>query len=1375
MRYTLALLGVIVSVCVAAPVAAQDEAPSYDDLYRAFAAPDHARWGEVPLWWWEGERMTKERVTAELETLAAEGVKAVCPIQRSPGRCDPQSFSPEWWELFAYTNAECKRLGMTLWAYDQVGYGHYGWLEKAAAQVNDPRTNRVLVATADGTSDAPIRVDLPEGKFLSARAYPILDGVLNDAESVDVSGSVSGKALEWTTSGGAWRVVAQVAEPFQTFYLSDTSGDAFIDMFYGELERTLGAESMGTSFVGIFQDEHPPTPRDIYTDELVQAFRERCGYDITRAIPALHFDVGPLTPKYRTDYLDVYLEIVEQDYWKRVYDWTWERGLLTSHDNWGRNNINRQSEGYIDYFRTQRWFSAPGYDDSGQHPLTERNYYDTKIASSIARLYARPRVWNEAFHSSGWGRTTDQTLTWLSAGMAFGANLYDEHGLYYATRASTWEHAAPDPHWRQPYWCYYDVLSDFVARSSYLMSQGQHVVDVGVHYPVASLLAGEPPNTESPDYNRYMALSRMIFYAGIDNDIVDDDSILASEVRDGAIHMGGNAYRALVFGPETTVRRGVLEKALELVESGGVVLFAERAPSASTEAGRDDPELAVLIRQLLGVDSAPAELVEKSFDSGGFCAFVPTNSDAVPSLITEHIDRDFIATGGNVFETHRQVGDVHVYLVQSVEPEPFTLEARCRVDGVPELWDPFTGEISPVQAFDRKDGFTTIRHSLEGNTATFFVMRPGDAQSSRGNEDGTSTTERVLPEIWEFSVIPTRDNRWGEFRWPPSNEVIGPEVRSFRYREEVGVDGVEAGWHTKDFDDADWQTTLYSTGPYWLLHACEAGDETIIQRVLESESDVAAGSGWQEVNYSKTIGLAKAAPWGGHSGYPDGHIDKNFIDLPEGRKLLFTRIHAPKAQRCGLRVELSNSTPRLWVNGEEQPFEEAVGNLPLREGENTVLLDLPDGGHGQLFVQSAPPTAASMAEAAQGGATPDIETASWVWAGHSQACYVRKVFELDEAPKDARLTVSVNSGFRLFVNGEKIEEEIGPWANWQEPETFTVTPLLREGRNTIAIWGQLFVDQSLSKSEEAFQARGIVLALKVRLADGNEVSVVTDESWRGAVDDFKDWESPDFDDSGWVPVTIRGKMGDAPWGMAVVDNVGAVTVPKRPLSIDLESPYLECFDEVPDLIYDVKRADDVRVGWYRFEAPPGLQAIIPPAATKAEFWVDGVSVGLIRGGAAILSEPAEGVSTVAMRVEMEPGAYAGAAFPEPIGVNLEGGTIGLGLWTDYALPTYSGIGVYTQAIELDQLEKGSKTWLDLGQVLVAAEVLVNGKNAGVRVAYPFKFDISGLVQPGKNTIEVRVANTIAPHYTTIPAMNLGPTESGLLGPVRLIHDVGTAS
>ena len=1355
-------------------VAGAGELPDYDTMRQAFARPAHAEWGEVPLWWWEGQPMTPERATAELETLAAKGVKAVCPIQRSPGRCDPPSFTPEYWDMLAHVNRECARLGMTLWAYDQVGYGHYGWLEKAAARVQDPNTHRVSMHTAEVSGRTAATLELPRGQLLGARAYPVEDGIADDGASIDVSEMAHGNALTWTPPrGGGWRVVALVAAPFQSFYLSAAAADEFIDMFYGKIERTLGRESMGASFGGVFQDEHPPTPRDIYTEELAKRFREQCGYGIARAIPALHFDIGPKTPQYRTDFFDVYLNLVEETYWKRVYDWTWERGVLTSHDNWGRNNIYRQSEGYIDYFRSQRWFSAPGFDDYGQRPVTERNYYDAKIASSIARLYGRPRVWNEAFHSSGWGRTTDQTLSWLSADMAFGANLYDEHGLYYATNASTWEHAAPDPHWRQPYWAHYGVLSDFVARSSYLVSQGTHVVDAAVHYPVVSLLAGERPGGKAPDYNRYMALSKTIFSAGIDNDIVDDDSILAGRVEEGQLIMGGNGYRALVFGAEDTIRRAIIEKMQAFVRAGGTVLFYERLPLDSTEAGRDDPELAKRLEEMLGETPVrrPAEDLAKEHPNGGFCGFVRGTAERLPERITEHIDRDFTANSAHFYVTHREVGETQVYLVQNVSEGAAAMKARFRVDGVPELWDPFTGAVEEVDGFERKDGHTTVEHLLEGNTAHFFVFKPGETRAKENHRDTAKQTELALSEEWTLSVIPTRDNRWGEFRWPPSEESFGPEIRNLRYAEETPEGGVDAGWHAPDFDDSAWQTTLYSTGPYWLALQAAPGDAVIARTALNQLDDIAAGASlgdaaWAPVRFSQSIGQAKAVPWGGHSGYPDGHIDKEFIALPEGRKLLFTRIRSPKAQRRGLRVELRNNTPRLWVNGQEQPFEDAVGNLPLRAGENTVLLDVPDGAGGRLYVQADPPSIATMAEAARGMVAPDITDAAWVWSGDTQSCHVRKAFELEEIPEQARLIISAYSGFRLWVNGVQIEEEIGPWSNWKKPESFTITPHLRKGANVIAVWGQLFAGQNVNKGPEAFNSRGIVLAMKMRFANGSETGLVTDGSWRGSTESMDGWELPGFDAADWTPVAVRGQMGDAPWGNQVVRNAGVVTEPKRPLSVALDSPYLACFDEVPDIVYDVKPADAPRIGWYRFQAPPGLCALDLRTTAKARVWVDGAEAE-VRGGKAHVAEPPKGVSTVAVRVEMPAGAYAGAVFPEPLGMELEGGAIRPGLWTDYAMPTYSGICVYTQDVALGADELDGAVWLDLGQVLVAAEVFVNGESAGVRLARPFKFALTELLQEGNNTIEVRVANTIAPHYLTIPAHNLGPTDSGLLGPVRL--------
>ena len=1352
---------------------AQSSELSYNELLNSFKNPDYSYWGEVPLWWWEADSLDKERLTYQLETLSAKGVKAVCPIQRSPARSYPESFSKEWWEAIAYVHKECERLGMRLWVYDQLGYGQYGWFEKAAAQIENTGTSQINFQSLEVDANKGIHMEMPNGKLLEARAYQIVNDTARDEKSIDIAKFIVNGKLAWTPDNGKWKVALTVVTPYPSFYMNQQSTDIFLDQLYQRIEDVVGENAMGKSLIGVFQDEHPPTPRNIYTPELAKNFKDEHGYDIARAIPALHFDVGAKTPKYRIDYLDTYLSLVEKTYWEKVYKWTADKNLLTSHDNWGRNNIYRQSEGYIDYFRTQRWYSSPGLDDWSQKPLEERNYYDTKIASSIARLYERPRVWAEVFHSSGWGRTPNQTLSWLSTLYAFGANLYDEHGLYYSLNAGTWEHAAGDPHWRQPYWEYYQEISDWVTRMSYIMSQGNSAADVAVHYPVVSVLA-EIDKSEL-NYNDYMKLSRIIYNSGIDNDIIDDQSILNATVQDGRIKINGNEYQALVFGAENTVRLAVLEKSLELAKSGGVVLFYGKLPTASVENGRDDGKLASVLEQLLNTKSFnnnSNNIIEHNFKSGGYAAFIKESPDLLPAKLTQQIDRDFIGNGGITYFSHRKIGAQDVYLIQNTEDKPIQLDARFRVDGVPELWDAFSGTVEELDNYERKDGYTHAKLNLEGNVAKLLVFNPGNQKNKTDKLVSGDWKDIEISKDWQFSVIPTRDNIWGDFNWPPSNEKIGPEVRQFKYKEEENTDGMELGWNLPDFQDEDWDTTLYSTGPYWLTLQEIPENTDIIQTALNKQKELESGDeiliqgkkySWEKISYSKKIGLGKPSPWGGHSGYPDGHFDKNFIQLKEGRKIMFTRIYSPIQQRVGLNIELRNTEARLWVNGKQEPVLGAVGNLPLNKGYNHVLLDVKDGKGGMLFVQKIPPAVNEMGELSVDLTQPNLSDASWIWVGNTEGAYFRKSFEINKMPETAKVIVSGVSGFRLFVNGRKVDDDIGPWATWDYPKSVDIKPFLKEGKNVFAAWGQFYKGINISYTPDY---QGFILAMKAVGKNGNIMTLETDKSWKGHVNEFEGWEKPDFNDSEWGYASVKGKADDKPWGAQYLKNLGGSTTPYRPLSVNLTTPYIQVFDEMPDIVYDVKSEKAGRIGWYRFEVPPGT-CEMAIQTNNATVWVDGTKVP-VNGGVAKVNNPPKNVSTVCVRVEMEQGEYAGAAFKQPIKLKLEGGTIQPGLWTDYALPTYSGIGVYKQKIKLNETESQQKLELNLGEVLVAAEVLVNGKSVGSKVAAPYKFDLSGKVQSGENEIEIRVANTLAPHYT-IPekAMHLGPVESGLLGPVQL--------
>ena len=53
---------------------------------------------------------------------------------------------------------------------------------------------------------------------------------------------------------------------------------------------------------------------------------------------------------------------------------------------------------------------------------------------------------------------------------------------------------------------------------------------------------------------------------------------------------------------------------------------------------------------------------------------------------------------------------------------------------------------------------------------------------------------------------------------------------------------------------------------------------------------------------------------------------------------------------------------------------------------------------------------------------------------------------------------------------------------------------------------------------------------------------------------------------------------------------------------------------------------------------------------------------------------------------------------------------------------------------------GKSLWLDLGRVKNLAEVSLNGKPLGILWKPPFRVDVSGAAQPGKNKLEIKVTN-----------------------------------
>jgi hypothetical protein len=124
-------------------------------------------------------------------------------------------------------------------------------------------------------------------------------------------------------------------------------------------------------------------------------------------------------------------------------------------------------------------------------------------------------------------------------------------------------------------------------------------------------------------------------------------------------------------------------------------------------------------------------------------------------------------------------------------------------------------------------------------------------------------------------------------------------------------------------------------------------------------------------------------------------------------------------------------------------------------------------------------------------------------------------------------------------------------------------------------------------------------------------------------------------------------------------------------------------------------------------------------------------------------------------------------------------------WTQHSNPAiryYSGIASYSQDVDIT-LRSGERVFLEAANVGELAEVKVNGRSCGSLWAVPYRLEITESLKPGKNRLEIDVANHWAnriigdaalPENERMTKTNIQRVtaetplvDSGLIGSVRL--------
>ena len=916
-----------------------------DGALHAGFARANPEFSPVPIWWWSGEELEIGRMLWQIDQLGAQGVHNAVILNLAPtgpmhGALSdaPHMLTDEWWGIWDAICVHAQKVGMRFWFYDQIGFSGAN-LQGRLAIANPAFVGMELHRVSEDVTGAGM-VSLPDaGLLIAAQAVP-LDAEGNSAGSA-VSLEFKDGAARWS---GAGRVRLSLAYAIRKGfdYHSKSACAALIDIVHHNFERYL-SRYFGTAIVGSFQDELPSMPT--WSVDFAREFEARCGYSILPVIAALWEDWGIESARVRIDYQRVRAALAEEALFKPIFDWHERHGLTFGFDQQSPSRAAQPIstvDQYADYARTHRWYSAPGSDHWG----------DAKFHSSIAHSYGRPRTWIEAFHSSGWGGTLEETYDWLQPWLLAGANLYDPHAVYYSTKGGQWEWAAPSTCWRQPYWRHYKQFADAISRLCWVATRGEHVCDIGVLFPSATVQADfflkRYGSQAKRAHDAYQALlGQMTWFnarAGVlkrlrrDFDVLDDDTVAGAAIEGARLKTRGEFYKALVIPDCWLLETATAEKLVAFAEAGGRLIFVGSVPR---HADRPAGDAAVARLRQLADSGAALVIAADDMDAGLARALGDLPPGVVtesPTLLRKSGDTNILlltaAIAGNATAEERlpwaEWGfDTDLFSMPRYNSElrekgiGFELGAQrdhavVRIGGpvgAIEQWDPATGRAVPVAVHQGADGVeVTVDFALSPITVLVWSEQ-GATEPAPAVE--VASQPLTLHGEWTSEIVPTIDNRHGDFTLPASSGPLPVQAWRLGYRESDAVTP-DAAWDR----DGGWEQVPVTDGIRgWAVGPVSA--DQLPDLLPTNYAGPLDDAGWAPIRYSLSRGIDH-----------DPQHDKTLGPKSRVLEPLFRLAKVATGQMAQLRVALpvdragrytlaigGNGRKQVWWNGVAQPAD----------------------------------------------------------------------------------------------------------------------------------------------------------------------------------------------------------------------------------------------------------------------------------------------------------------------------------------------------------------------------------------------------------------------------------------------------------------------
>lgn len=542
-----------------------------------------------PFWAWNG-KLEENELRRQVRIFNKMGLGG--GFMHSRVGLATEYLGKDWFKCVEACADEVKRLGMEVWMYDEDR-----WPSGAAGGIVTKDTKYRARSIIAESFNNPKQLKWTKDT-ISAVTAKINGMTLSDV--IVLKKGIIPKSLPKGTSIIAFRVVVSECSPWYNgyTYLNTLSRDAvkqFIKVTHDAYAKNVG-KYFGKIIPGIFTDEPNYGVEDKgmpWTDELPEVFKRRYGYDITRNLAEVFFNIkGKEMCKARWNFHDCTTHLFTTAFAKQIGKWCDRNKVLHTGHVLSEETLSSQTRVVGNCMRFYEYMQAPGIDLLTEH---QRIYTATKQLSSAARQFGRKWRLSELYGCTGWDFSFESHKAVGDWQAVLGINLRCQHLSWYTMLGEAKRDYPASIFYQSPWWEYYRTVEDYFARVHVAMTQGEEIRDLLVIHPIESMWTifrnegyDRKGTVKQPEFFKDSEIEKMdqmmddlnncLLSSQIDFDYGDEEILsrhtkITKENGRTVVKVGKATYKAVLVPPLRTIRSSTLKILKKFKELGGEVVF----------------------------------------------------------------------------------------------------------------------------------------------------------------------------------------------------------------------------------------------------------------------------------------------------------------------------------------------------------------------------------------------------------------------------------------------------------------------------------------------------------------------------------------------------------------------------------------------------------------------------------------------------------------------------------------------------------------------------------------------------------------------------------------------------------------------------------